>query len=328
MMPIVKARPIEINIETTSICPSRCIFCPNSKAPRDKAIMDMELFRAICDDYYGMGGGAVGVCSMQSDIFSDSLLMERLAMLKKFKDRFVLHTATMLTGAAKLSDIELTDFLLTFDRLDISLGGLSKEDYNLMYGINAFDTVFSQLIRIKEIVERNDMPIKLALNFRTNNPGKIIGNDMLSLLRQTYAIQEIRSDFFSWGGMIKPSDLPEGATLMTANNSARDKDCVVPWATMCVLVDGSVVGCGCVDWEARHVIGDMRLQTISEIWNCRQAVAFRTSFSRRDIPELCRNCALYADIEHSLGRIGLINYKPQDGCYHDVKLPFAGKLLG
>lgn len=323
MMDIVHARPVEINIETTTICPSRCVFCPNSKAPRSKAVMDMGLFTGICEDYYGIGGGPVGVSSMQSDIFSDSLLMERLKLLQKFKDRFILHAATMLTGAAKLSDSELTTFLETFDCLDISLGGLSKEDYILMYGINAFDVVLTQLFRIEEITKRYDMAIELALNFRTNAPEKIFGSELLSRLRKTYIIREIRTDYFSWGGMITQSDLPAGATLQIADNSLARKDCVVPWATLCVNVDGSVIGCGCVDWEARHIIGDMNRQTINEIWSGQQAIEFRTSFSRQRIPALCRDCPLYSDIEHAFGRIGLINYKPQDGCYHEVTFPFA-----
>jgi hypothetical protein len=107
MMAIANVRPVEINIETTNICPSRCVFCPNSKVTRNKAVMDLELFNKICEDYYGIGGGAVGVCSMQSDIFSDSLLLERLALLQKFKDRFILHTATMLTGATKFRTTDL-----------------------------------------------------------------------------------------------------------------------------------------------------------------------------------------------------------------------------
>jgi len=287
--------------------------------------MNLECFTKICEDYYDIGGGAVGICSMQSDIFSDSLLLERLELLPKFKDRFILHTATMLTGATQLSDNELTTFLKTFDCLDISLGGLTKEDYRTMYGINAFDRVIAQLFRIEEIAKRKHMAIKLALNFRTNAPENIIGNEMLSRLRKTYIIREIRTDYFSWGGMITPSDLPPGAALQTVDNSFARKDCVVPWATLCINVDGSVVGCGCVDWEARHIIGDMNQETILEIWNGNRAKAFRTAFSQHDIPALCRDCALYSDIEHAFGRIGLINYKPRDGCYHEVKFPFVKK---
>jgi radical SAM protein with 4Fe4S-binding SPASM domain len=324
MMAVANVRPIEINIETTSICPSRCVFCPNSKVPRNKAVMDMGLFNKICEDYYGIGGGAVGVCSMQSDIFSDSLLMERLALLQKFKDRFSLHTATMLTGASKLSDSELKTFLETFDRLDISMGGLSKDDYRLMYGIDAFDAVITQLFRIEKIVNGNRIAIKLVVNFRTNDSRKIDGSELLARIRKTFDIQEVRTEFFSWGGLIKQTDLPSGAMLLKADNSAvARKDCVAPWATLCVNVDGAVVGCGCVDWEARHIIGNIDRQTINEIWSGIPAKEFRTSFSRQEIPALCRDCSLYGNIEHAFGRIGLINYKPRYGCYHEIEFPFC-----
>lgn len=322
MMTIVNVRPVEINIETTSVCPSRCVFCPNSKTTRARSTMDMGLFNKICEDYYAIGGGSVGVCSMQSDIFSDIYLKERLEILKQFKDRFILHTATMLAGASNLSDHELKTFLETFDCLDISIGGFSKEDYALMYGISAFDVVIDQLFRIEDIVHKNGIAINLALNFRTNNPKNSTGNQLLARLSRTFAIQEIRTDYFSWGGMITQADLPPGALLLKADNTAVRKDCVAPWATLCINADGTVVGCGCVDWAARHIIGDMRHQTIKEIWTGPQAQEFRTSFSRQTIPELCRDCSLYTNIERAFGRFGLLNYKPRDGDYHKANFPF------
>jgi radical SAM protein with 4Fe4S-binding SPASM domain len=148
---------------------------------------------------------------------------------------------------------------------------------------------------------------------------------MLSRLRQTFTIREVRTEYFSWGGLITQHDLPPGAILKAADNSSARIDCVVPWSTLCVTVNGSVVGCGCVDWEARHQIGNMNRQTIKEIWDSNRAQEFRTSFSRGKIPAICRDCSLYADIEHAFGRIGLINYTPRDGCYHDAKFPFSRK---
>ena len=287
--------------------------------------METGLFRKICEDYYALGGGSVGICSMQSDIFSDPLLQERLEILRQFKDRLSLHTATTLTGAAKLSDRELQMFLETFDFLDISIGGVCREDYQLMYGINSFDVVIDQLGRIENLAARHGVAIDMALNFRTNSPEKIAGSELLASLGNTFALREVRSDFFSWGGMITQADLPPGAVLMKLDHASVRKDCVAPWATLCINADGAAIGCGCVDWQARHVIGDMHRQTIREVWVGNRAQEFRTSFSRRDIPELCSDCALYTDIERAFGRLGLINYQPQDGDYHKANF-FLGLL--
>jgi MoaA/NifB/PqqE/SkfB family radical SAM enzyme len=321
MKAIANIRPLEINIETTNACPSRCVFCPNSKISRSKIEMDLDLFNKICTNYYDIGGGSVGISSMQSDIFSDSMLMNRLEILRSKKDRFILHAVTMLAGATKLSDEELKTFLETFNHLDISIGGLCKEDYSLMFGINAFDAVVTQLFRIEEIINKNRLQIKLVLNFRTNTPEKVVSNKLLTKLRKTYTIGEIRTDYFSWGGIISQNDLPSGATLNVAENISSCIDCVVPWAALSVNADGLVVGCGCADWEGRHIIGDMNHQEIIEIWNGPQAIEFRTSFSRKNIPVLCNDCSLYFNIERAFGRIGLINYKPMDGCYYEVKNP-------
>jgi radical SAM protein with 4Fe4S-binding SPASM domain len=325
MMSIVNERPIDLNIETTNYCPSKCVFCPNSKSRRTKRLMDMDLFEKICADYYNIGGGAVGICSMQADIFSDDLLLERLKVLNKYRDKFKIYTVTMLAGASKLSDMEIINMFKLFSAIDISLGGWSKESYKSLYGIDAFDTVIGQLFRLAELKKKNRLSTQLGLQFRTNEIVKTTQSQLFAQLEESYTVKEILSNFSSWGGFIEQSDLPPGATLITSENTCCSVDCVVPWSVFSVNTDGLVTGCGCVDWEMKHPIGNMRYQGIKEIWNSIAAKQFRSSFSNKNIPEICRSCAVYTDIEHAFGRLVLVAYKPMYGNYYDVKM-FPGKL--
>jgi radical SAM protein with 4Fe4S-binding SPASM domain len=319
MMTVANKRPIEINIETTNKCLSKCIFCPNSKLPKTKELMEMSLFKKICNDYYNLGGGQIGISSMQSDIFTDELLFERLDVLKNYKDKFILHTSTMLSGASRLSDSELTQVLESFDRIDISIGGLTESDYKEMFGINSFKKVLEQLIRIEKLINQRSIRTKLTLNFRTNNPDNIRKNELLGYLKKTYIIGEISNNFFSWGGIITQNDLPKGAIISPVNNQSEKIDCVVPWSSFCINANGSVIGCGCVDWQAQHVVGNLKDQSIMEIWKGDKAVDFRTAISNDKIPDLCKECSLYCNVENAFSRVGLINYRPSDGAYYYVK---------
>ena len=327
MNAIVEKRPLDINIECTNFCPMQCVFCPNHKAGRAKTVMDMDLFSKICRDFYALGGGAVGLSAMQSDLFSDNLLPQRLKELSKYRDLFWVHSTTNLVGAASLDDAELELFLRTFSYLEISIGGLSREEYQTMFGVNGFDLVMKQLRRVARMVEEKDIPISLDLSIRTNSIWSLglariariafpVRSALLKELKKNYRIHNVINQFFSWGGLITQEDLPKGARLKIVDNSAKRMDCAIPWATLSVNTDGRVIGCGCIDWEARHVIGDMRQQGIAEVWQGEPGRNFRTCFTRGDIKDICLDCSLYAPRDRLFANPGLVGYEVTDGLYY------------
>jgi radical SAM protein with 4Fe4S-binding SPASM domain len=317
MQKLVARRPLDLNIETTNFCAASCVFCPNSKVKRVKSMMDMELFKRLIHQYAHIGGGALGISSMQSDLFSDKHLLERLKYVRKFKDVIAPYSTTYLVGASKFSDDDLKEILGSLKYLQISLGGIDRDSYRAMYGVNGFDTARTQLLRIKRIVEENKLPIKLSLLFRTQNADNTLTSSLVEELGPTFAIPENRNTFFSWGGIISQSDLPTGAELVTLDNREQRVDCAVAQASMSIGTDGTVVGCGCVDWNARHVIGNVEDKKITSIWQGKEAIDFRTAFSRGDIPDLCKDCSLYVPIDKSFSRPALRNYVPTDGLYYE-----------
>jgi radical SAM protein with 4Fe4S-binding SPASM domain len=317
MQELVAERPLDINIETSNFCAASCVFCPNSKAKRIKSNMDMTLFQKICDEYALMGGGALAISSMQSDLFSDKMLLDRLRYLQRFKGTFYIYATTFLVGASKLDDAELEFLLRVFDHLEISLGGPDKDNYRRMFGINAFDTVRAQLLRVKKLVEAKQLKVRLSLYFRTSNPKGILSSDLVRELGNTFSIANVLDSFFSWGGIIQQKDLPEGAKLLTADNSTRRSDCAVPSSSMSINVDGSVVGCGCVDWNSRHVVGNVSLHSLKEVWQSKQALEFRHAFSRNQVPGLCKDCSIYTPVEDAFSVPRLKDYNPIYGLYNE-----------
>jgi radical SAM protein with 4Fe4S-binding SPASM domain len=313
---LIAKRPLDINIETSNFCAASCVFCPNSKVKRRISNMEMPLFQKICEEYAEMGGGALGISSMQSDLFSDKMLLQRIGYLKKLKGKFYVYSTTYLAGASKLDDAELEFLLTNFDLLQISIGGADKESYRALYGVNAFDTVRSQLLRVKKIVETKQLPIKLCLYLRTTDPERALHSDLVKELGNTFATVEARDWFFSWGGIIRQSDLPEGARLIIFDNSTQQADCAVASASMSINVDGSVVGCGCVDWNSRHIVGNVKVQSLKEVWQSKEALQFRKAFSKGQIPDLCKDCSLYISVTDAFSRPPLQNYKPIDGLYY------------
>ena len=56
------------------------------------------------------------------------------------------------------------------------------------------------------------------------------------------------------------------------------ENCVVPNATLAIQANGKAVGCGCIDWLEKYVIGDTNKNTLKEIWTSPKAIKFRNAF--------------------------------------------------
>lgn len=318
MMQIIKKRPLDMNIETINKCPLKCVFCCNRIYQRDQKVMDNQLFEHIVKQYYEWGGGALGICAMQSDIFSDPLLVKRMKILKKYKDKIWLYTTTSLISCKKYSDDELLYMLRLFDYLQISVEGYDRETYKTMGGIDGFDTFKEQLVRIKKMTDMYHLNLGIGLYFRTFNRKKLVHSRFYRKVSKVFRIDDIKDTFFSWFGSVKTGDLPEGAKVITKINIDKKSNCSGPSVTLAVMADGKVVGCGCIDWLGKYVIGDCRKNTLKEIWWSEDAVKFRNAFEIGSLPTICKECGLYAPLDNSYMNKKFLNYRPSHGLSYIV----------
>lgn len=319
MLHIMKKRPLDINIETVTMCPLKCVFCCNRLYHKEYTVMDNELFENILKQYCSMGGGAISIGAMQSDFLSDPLLMDRMKIVKKYKKKLWLYSTTPLVSCKRYSDKELTYILRLFDFLQISVEGYNKESYQNMAGINGYDIFIEQLRRVKKIIDDNSLTVKIALYFRTNDKKALMRSKLYKELSRKFDIEEVRDTFFSWFGTIKKEDIPKGARLILIYNQGKKVNCVVPNASLAVQANGKVVGCGCVDWLEKYVIGDCRKDGLKEIWKSPKSVKFRNAFQKGKLPSICQECGLYTPIDACIKDRKLLIYKPTDGLYYLVK---------
>jgi len=318
ILKILENRPLDINLEVTNSCPQKCCFCCNKKIKRKGEIMKMDLFRKICDDYYMMGGGGLALSSMQSDMFTDPYLIERLEYLKLKKDKFFLYTTNPMIGINKYDDEKLKLILETFNYISVSVLGLNKQDFLDMSGIDGFNLFYDNMIRIKNMINEHNIKIKIALNFRTYDKNQLVNDKIYKELLEYFNLEGIFDSYFSWTGTINQKDLPTGAKLITKNNLNETENCAASMSTLSITPAGKVIGCGCIDWNNRHIVGDLNNNTICEIWNSDNYKRFRNSFIQKNIPHICKECALYANIKNAYSRKALVNYKVTDGIYWTI----------
>ena len=314
MCEIIKKRPLDINIETISFCPMKCRFCCNRLYERASYVMDNELFEKIIVQYCEMGGGTLGIGSMQSDFLSDPVLNERMDIIRKYRKNLWVHSTTPLITATKYSDEELRNILENFDFWVISAEGHDQESYREMAGVDGFKIFYEQLERVGEIIEKNSLGIDIEIAFRTCNSRRLRKSEFYKKVSRLF-YTSILDSFFSWFGSIKESDLPTGARLHLSCNKGKKVNCVVPNATLAMQASGKVVGCGCIDWLEQYCIGDIRKNSLKEIWSSAEAQQFRQAFERGELPTICEECGLYTPVT-CLQKKRLMNYNSLDGLYY------------
>ena len=108
----------------------------------------------------------------------------------------------------------------------------------------------------------------------------------------------VLKSFTTWDGSAQ--EINDFSSFLVDNEERRGKHnrpaCNLPWRKMTVTWDGDVVPC-CYDYNKKFVLGNIREQSLEEIWNGPMMQALRQEFNSNHVTNaLCKNCsALYGD---------------------------------
>jgi len=319
MRGIIAVRPIMLNLETYSVCNAKCVFCARRKLPQTKELMPLDLFKRICSEYRAMGGGYLGFSPLLADPLLDPFLLERIGIIKKNFPEIFSHLFTNGIALQKFSDDQLIEILSGLKYINISLGGLTRDSYKIMMGVDQFETVWESLERLSRINQKLGSACKLALHIRTHRIRETTNSPALAKLRKLgYDCKDIMNAFSSWDGFISEDDLPEGATLIKRNNARCRIPCLIPMSYLAVMPDGRVLACGCIDAKESTRIGHLDNSTLLEIWQGPELKALRGSFINGNLYPVCKPCGYYRNYEVMFSRAGFKNFDPSRNLWECV----------
>src|SRR5579872_2424332 len=308
---IVKARPIQINIETTTLCNARCTFCAYPKISRPKTVMTMEMLEKVCRDFEALGGGLLGLSPMMSDPLVDPFVMDRIRLVNERFPTIILHMFTNLIGLPRLSDDEVVLLLRSLRHINVSIGGLEAEGYAEMFGVNKFDAVYKSLLRLGNLNRSIGSPCQLILNVRTNKVAATEQHPRMAVIRASgYRVMGIASEFSDFGGIVTQDHVPNGIKIVKVDRSQERVPCLIAMSYMGVAPDGKVAGCACFDGRDATTIGDVSLASLGDIWASARAKQFRYAFSAGSIPDICKTCAFYLPYASTFRNRGLKDFDP------------------
>lgn len=273
--------PFCLLMEPTNFCNLKCVMCPqNGKMTRSKGYMDFELFRKIIDEAKDF------VDEIQLFQSGESLLHPRFFEMISYAHKHGIYL--LLNTNATLLNEEKTKALLEsgLDYLSFSFDAPSKEKYEALRQNANYDLTMKNILYF--VAERNRRNLKKPYTVIEIIEMKETSQEIKNFIAQfkNFGVDEIRTPHFhNWGN----ETIGKGYFAKNKNNFYY---CEFPYKIMSIQWDGTVVPCG-LDYNSKYVLGDVKKNTLMEIWNGPQMREFRGKLAEKKHSEieLCKDCS-------------------------------------
>ncbi len=267
--------PEILQIEATNLCNARCVFCPRERMERKLGVMDVTLFRRIVDEAAALGIRFVRMHNY-GESFIDRHLLEKIryAKARGIAEVGLISNGSLLTEETARGAIEAG-----LDVINISVDAAGKDVFERTRVGLKYDQVMANIEGL----------VRARASIGATRP-KLI----LSFVRQENSDDE-RAFIEKWrqvADKVHVTDLHNWAGTLHTRSDVRFP-CYRPWLTFTVLWDGRVSLC-CADFDGREILGDLRTQTIAEVWNGPAFRAARRAHLDHGGPDICGACDLPA----------------------------------
>lgn len=270
--------PDHVYVELTNICNARCTICATPTMLRKRSVMPFDLFKKIADEC-----GRRKARKFLPFLHGESLLVPRVLDYFRYIRQAAPEThVNLTTNGSKLNE-KLTETFLEEDLLDsliVSFDGADKETYEKIRLNLDWDQVRDNVLHF--IRRRNQLGKsrpKVSVAMVTVDENKDSREEFKRVWSEA---DEVRySVYFNWGGKLEN----HGRTPNKVNFCER------LYHYITILADGRVAMC-CFDSEAEHAVGDVRRQTIQEVWHSDAFQSKRRLLYNKDFDklELCAAC--------------------------------------
>ena len=274
--------PKVIEFQLHNMCNANCIICPYSEIKEKKGFMDELLFEKIINE---VGDKKILLIPyLNNEPFLDFNYVDKLMKINKHCPNAQIEISTNLSKVndemiSKLNEIHIYE-------MRISFFGYSKKCYeDLMPGLD-YEKSWDNLKKLLESDLKKKIP-KLSVTMIEHD--MVEENDYLNMeeLCKNNGI-----DFNRWGYLDRAGNNTKFSCKIHKENIIGCEQ-NRPLERMHILYDGTVILC-CQDWRREVVMGDIKENTIREIWDGEKYQKIRSLIYGRnkDCVELCKHCKL------------------------------------
>ena len=292
-------------LECSNICNANCSFCGYGKGldPRKKEFVDEETLKAALKLYEKSGGGDFVFGSILGDPLADRSFLEKVHLIRQSPSVTGISIYTNVIG---LRNFDIDNFVtsgITNIAVSTCIGG--KDVYKRLFGVDAYDTVMEDIIKLLEANRVHGNPIDVKILIRTDYDilQRIDSFSEYKAIRKYLDPRKIRllsnDDWDDYNGTVGIGDLPKGANLKE-NVEDKSVPCYALYRKLQVLKNGDIAVCSCRISPYLVVDNISNYSTLDEYWTGPALQAFRKKWHDGKVPSICRTCTHYLPYTHAV----------------------------
>ena len=280
----ISSAPDHVQIQTITGCNANCIFCPNGKTRLKIKMgrrMDATLFRSIVDQCLDLKVRRYSVYLMNEPML-DRKLPERIAYISA---RIKKPQYTKVTSHGGLLTERMAQALLDsgLNKLKISVQSLNPSTYRQIMRLDLEKTL-RNIDRLLELKTQGGYKLPRLEIVMVDS---IQTHDEIPRMRQYWQDRNIKL-------YVEPVE--NRADQQSIRNSAvgAQKLKAFSWCRrlmeqIYILYDGRMVQC-CADWEQQSIMGDLKTESLADIWYGSRYTDYRRRFAAGDVKGMICAC--------------------------------------
>jgi len=296
--------PGTLQVQTRSGCTSNCLLCPQEKISRlfPEETMSRELYNRIAREAaanHRLKGFAL---VLQNEPLRDDDLFDKIRSFQALNRHNTI--VFIVTNAILLTPEKVHQLLASgLDMMHISVNGYEKEDFEIINRGKSFDVFRANL----DYLLRQDLSrIGINMTFIRNARYLKQMNEAVKYYKSKGLRVHIHG-ISNRGGLVDSTIMDE-YKYTTSAESIRNKIlkplvrrilpcCPYPFFQCSVLASGQVLMCT-HDWSRHSIVGDLRKESIHDVWNGSTLNEVRRllhSGRMKEVPA-CRECNVFDDL--------------------------------
>lgn len=287
-----------IELELCNFCNALCIFCPwiaIKKTNKKFNKMSIETYEKVLEkisqqDYYTISFTPTTGELLIHDKWYEYI--EKAFNLKNIKKIIFYSNAILLNEKNRYKLLSLLNNKNNkIKELHFSIGGIDKETYKLMYGVDQFENVKNNVKSLLELLKKNEKEVKVLIEIRKPKQNNLKEKDVIKTFNEV-GYKNLTIGILKKFIPIKCIDIREELEYSEMNKNIN-KPCLKLYKTR-YDANGGIWADGCVISEMPNS-EELKLGTVydslEEIEKNREKII--ENWKNKIIPETCKGCQFY-----------------------------------
>ncbi len=260
---------------------------------REQGYIDFKIFKKAIDELITANPDYLTDQPVWLHHFGESLQHPEFAKLIRYAVDRGVKACLSINPIMLKPDVAFELIKSKLHMLYISLDGHDDESFYRIRGLKkAYQSSHDKVVDFLKLKKQHKSHTRIVLSmidFQLNEDSITKTRDYWESFAEVD--QFLLKSFSTWDG--NASDVSELSkeTEYSGDKKLSDKvECPFPFEQMTVLWNGTVVPC-CNDYNGKLILGDLKKQTLSEIWNGQGMQSLRKEFISNTVKNpLCRHC--------------------------------------